>query len=118
MFRECKKHCDILVVGLHVDPTIDRPEKNKPIQSVYERYLQLRGCKYVDEIIPYETEDDLINILAIEPIAARFVGTDYIGKVITGQDICDKLDIRVIYTPRYHSYSSSALRNKLEMKHD
>ena len=77
MLRECKEHCDWLIVGLHVNPRVDRPAKNAPVQSVYERYVQLRACKYVDEIIPYETEEDLINIMAIEPINIRFVGIEY-----------------------------------------
>ena len=114
MLRECKQHCDWLIVGLHVDPTVDRPEKNKPIQSVYERYAQLRACKYVDEIIPYETESDLINLLAIEPISIRFVGVEYFDTYVTGQDICEKRDIEILYNSRYHMYSSTELRSRLK----
>lgn len=113
MLRECKEHCDWLIVGLHVDPRVDRPEKNKPVQSIYERYMQLRACKYVDEIIPYETEEDLINIMAIEPINVRFVGVEYKDTYLTGQDICEKRDIKIMYNNRYHGYSSSELRSRL-----
>ena len=80
MLAECKQHCDYLIVGLQVDPKKDRPEKNSPVQSVYERYVQLRGCIYVDEIIPYETEQDLENLLAIEDIHVRFLGKEYENK--------------------------------------
>jgi glycerol-3-phosphate cytidylyltransferase len=113
MLRECKEHCDWLIVGLHVDPRVDRPEKNKPVQSVYERYLQLRGCKYVDEIIPYQTEEDLINLLGIEPINVRFVGVEYKDTYLTGQDICEKRGIEIIFNKRFHGYSSRELRSRL-----
>ena len=113
MLRECKQHCNFLIVGLHVDPTIDRPSKNKPVQSVYERYMQLKGCQYVDAIIPYETEEDLINIMAIEPIDIRFVGVEYKDTYITGQDICEKRGINIMYNERYHMYSSTELRSRL-----
>lgn len=113
MLRECKEHCNWLIVGLHVDPRVDRPEKNKPVQSVYERYAQLRACKYVDEIIPYQTEEDLINIMAIEPISIRFVGIEYKDTYLTGQDICEKRDIKIMFNKRYHGYSSTELRSRL-----
>lgn len=113
MLRECKQHCNFLIVGLHVDPTVDRPSKNKPVQSVYERYMQLKGCEYVDAIIPYETEEDLINIMAIEPIDIRFVGVEYKDTYITGQDICEKRGINIIYNERFHMYSSTELRSRL-----
>ena len=113
MLRECKEHCDWLIVGLHVNPKVDRPEKNSPVQSVYERMIQLRGCKYVDEIIPYETEEDLINLLAIEPINVRFVGIEYKDTYLTGQDVCEKRSIRILYNNRYHGYSSRELRSRL-----
>ena len=113
MLRECKEHCDWLIVGLHVDPRVDRPEKNKPVQSVYERLIQLRGCKYVDEIITYQTEEDLINIMAIEPINVRFVGVEYKDTYLTGQDICEKRGIKILFNNRYHGYSSSDLRSRL-----
>jgi glycerol-3-phosphate cytidylyltransferase len=114
MLRECKEHCDWLIVGLHVDPTIERVKaKQKPVQSVYERYVQLSGCKYVDEIIPYEKEEDLINLLAIEPIDIRFVGEEYKDTYITGQDICEKRNIQIFYNTRKHMYSSTDLRGRL-----
>jgi glycerol-3-phosphate cytidylyltransferase len=105
--------CDVLVVGLHTDPSLDRPAKKKPVQTIYERYLQLEGCKYVDKIIPYETESDLINLLAIERIDIRFVGQEYSDTYITGQDICEKRGIKIIYNDRYHGYSSSELRSRM-----
>lgn len=115
MLRECKQHCDWLIVGLHVDPTIERVKaKQKPIQSVYERYVQLSGCKYVDEIIPYETEADLINLMGIEPINIRFVGEEYKDTYITGQDICEKRGIKIFYNSRQHMYSSTDLRGRLK----
>lgn len=114
MLRECKEHCDWLIVGLHVDPTVERVKaKQKPVQSVYERYVQLSGCKYVDEIIPYEKEEDLINLLAIEPIDIRFVGEEYKDTYITGQDICEKRNIQIFYNTRKHMYSSTDLRGRL-----
>ena len=114
MLAECKQHCDYLIVGLQVDPSKDRPEKNKPVQSVYERYIQLKGCSYVDEIIPYETEKDLENLLAIEDIQIRFVGQEYIGTKLTGQEVCEKRDIRIHYNNRLHNYSSSELRRRMK----
>jgi glycerol-3-phosphate cytidylyltransferase len=114
MLAECKQHCDYLIVGLQVDPSKDRPEKNKPVQSVYERYTQLRGCAYVDQIIPYETEADLQNLLAIEDIHVRFVGQEYIGTALTGEDICERREIRIHYNNRMHNYSSSELRRRLK----
>ena len=113
MLRECKEHCEWLIVGLHVNPRVDRPAKNAPVQSVYESYVQLRACKYVDEIIPYETEEDLINIMAIEPINIRFVGIEYKDTYVTGQDICEKRGIEILYNNRYHGYSSTELRSRL-----
>lgn len=114
MLAECKQHCDYLIVGLHVDPSLERQTKNKPIQSVYERYIQLRGCVYVDQIIPYETEEDLENMMAIEDIHVRFVGEEYEGKVVTGEDICDERQIRIHYNKRMHNYSSSELRSRIK----
>ena len=114
MLRECKQYCDYLIVGLQTDPSIDRPEKNKPVQSIYERYVQLRACRYVDEIIVYETENDLSNLLAIEPIDRRFVGIEYESVYLTGQDVCNRRGIEIIYNSRYHKYSSSELRSRLK----
>ena len=113
MLRDCSSMCDVLVVGLHTDPSLDRPSKKKPVQTVYERYLQLEGCKYVDKIIPYETESDLINLLAIERIHIRFAGEEYYDRYITGQDICEKRGIEIIYNNVYHGYSSAELRSRM-----
>jgi len=109
MLSEAKDHCDYLIVGLHTDPTIDRKSKNKPIQSVFERWLQLKGCKYVDEIIPYETEEDLINLLHILTPDVRIIGEEYRGKEFTGKGI-----IPEYYNNRKHNYSSTYLRERIK----
>jgi len=109
MFEEAKRQCDYLIVGLHVDPSIERPEKHKPIMSVKERYCILRGIKYIDKIIPYETEDELIEILTkIEP-DIRIIGADWKGKKYTGY----KLKIPMYFNSRGHSFSSSELRQRI-----
>lgn len=113
MLRDCKTRCDKLIVGLHTDPTIDRKEKNKPIQTMYERYTQLINNKWVDEIIPYDTEEDLLNLLATTPIDVRFLGEDYYDKKFTGSELCEKMGITVLYLPRKHTFSSSELRNRI-----
>lgn len=113
MFEECKRHCDLLIVGLHSDPSLERMGKNRPIQSLYERYIQLMGCKYIDSVFPYETEEDLENIMAIENIQVRFVGEEYMGLQITGEKICIDKGIQIIHTSRKHSYSSKSLREKI-----
>ena len=104
MLKEARKNCDRLVVGLQTDPSIDRQEKNQPVQSVYERYVQLSGVKYVDEIIPYDTEQSLIDLLQSQEIDVRFIGEDYRERSFTGDD----LPIEVFYTSRRHSFSSSS----------
>tara|TARA_R100000005_G_C4792266_1_gene88438 strand:+ start:75 stop:476 length:402 start_codon:yes stop_codon:yes gene_type:complete len=109
MLKETKQHCDHLIVGLQTDPSIDRQEKNQPVQSVYERFVQLNAVKYVDEIIPYDTEQSLIDLLESTPIDIRFVGEDYKDKSFTG----DYLPIDTIYTNRKHSFSTSSLRRKV-----
>jgi glycerol-3-phosphate cytidylyltransferase len=114
MLKQCKDNCDYLLVGLHSDPSIDRPAKNKPVQTLYERYLQLKACKYVNNIIPYDTEKDLENMLAIEDINIRFVGEDYRDCRLTGHDICDQKQIEIIYCDRRHDYSSSNLRQRIK----
>lgn len=113
MLEEAKQHCDYLIVGLQTDPTIDRPEKNKPTQSVVERYIQLKGCKFVDEIIPYATEQDLQDILQAFPIDVRIIGEEYKDKNFTGRDYCEKMDIKLIYNKRNHRFSSSGLRKEV-----
>lgn len=109
MLEEARSQCDYLIVGLHTDPTIDRPQKNKPVQTTFERYLQLKGCKFIDEIIPYDTEEDLVNLLQVIQPDVRFIGEDYRGKSFTGNE----LPIKITYTTRRHNFSTSALRNKV-----
>ena len=113
MLEEAKRHCDYLIVGLQTDPTIDRPEKNKPIQSIVERQIQLAGIKYVDEIITYTTEADLIDLLLTLPIDMRIVGEDYKNNDFTGKELCIQQKIKIIYNSRKHSFSTSTLRERL-----
>ena len=113
MLRQAKSYCDYLIVGLHVDPSFENIKKNKPTQTVYERYLQLKACKYVDEIIPYETERDLINILHTNEIDVRIIGRDHEGKPFTGEQECKDLGIRVKYNLRGHDYSTTSLRKRI-----
>ncbi len=113
MLREAKDQCDHLIVGLQVDPSIDRPEKNKPIQTVVERYTQLQAVKYVDEIIPYSTEVDLEDILNLLPIDVRILGVEYREKDFTGRDICKNRGIRLHFNKRDHRFSSSDLRRRI-----
>lgn len=114
LLRDCKLHCDKLLVGLHTDPTIDRPKKNKPIQTIYERYVQLKNCKWVDDVIPYDTEADLLNLIATTPINIRFLGEDYLGANVTGRELCEQLGVKTIYLKRRHNFSSSELRERIE----
>ena len=110
MLMEAKENCDRLVVALQSDPTIDRPEKNKPVQALSERYIQLEACKYVDQIVPYDTEADLYNLLAGYEWDVRFLGMDYINRTdFTGFD----LDIPIHYCSRKYNYSSSGLRERI-----
>mgnify|MGYP003347971674 CR=1 FL=1 len=110
MLKEAKDNCDHLIVGLQTDPSIDRQEKQQPIQSVFERYIQLKGVKYVDEIIPYDTEESLLDLLLATKIDIRFVGEDYSpDKYFTGKE----LDIPVHFTSRKHSFSTTQLRNRV-----
>ena len=113
MLEEAKSKCDYLIVGLQLDPSIDRPEKNKPSQSIIERYVQLRGCKYIDEIIPYITEEDLIDVLSSFKIDIRIIGEEYLDKSFTGKEYCEKKNIEIYYNKREHRFSSSALRNQV-----
>lgn len=110
MLEEAKTQCDYLIVGLHTNPQIDRPEKNKPIQTTFERYLQLKACKFVDEIIPYDTEEDLINLLQIIKPDLRILSEEYKDKEFTGKD----LPIKIYYNTRKYNYSSSSLRRKMQ----
>ena len=109
-----KELCDYLIVALQVDPTIDRPGvKNKPIQSVYERYVQLQACKYVDEILVYETEYDLLQLLMTQTIHIRFLSEEYLNRDFTGKQYCINNGIEIHYHKRHHNYSSSELRDRV-----
>ena len=110
MLKEAKSVCDYLIVGLQTDPTIDRPEKNKPIQSVVERFIQLESCKYVDEVVVYATEKDLLDILYSYPINIRVVGEEYRDKDFTGKDLTH---IEMYYNSRKHSFSTTELRGRV-----
>ena len=110
MLEDAKNQCDYLICGLQVDPTLDRPEKNKPIQTVVERYTQLSAVRYVDEIIPYVTEADLEDILSMYDIDVRILGEEYKDKNFTGKDICFKRGIELHFNKREHRFSSSGLR--------
>lgn len=114
MLEEAKSVCDYLIVGLQVDPTIDRATKNKPIQTVVERYIQLKSCKYVDEIIPYVSESDLEDILSTMHINIRILGEEYKHQDFTGRDICKKRNIELYFNKRDHRFSSSELRNRIK----
>jgi len=111
MLEDAKRQCDYLIVGLQTDPTIDRPEKNKPIQTVVERYIQLKACRMVDEIVPYATEQDLEDILCAFKIDVRILGDEYKEKNFTGRLYCEEKGIELYYNSRDHRFSSSGLRN-------
>ena len=113
MLREAKDQCDYLICGLQTDPSADRPEKNAPIQSIVERYTQLRAVGYVDEIIPYSTEEDLKDILSMYSIDVRILGDEYREKDFTGKDICKRRDISLHFNKRDHRFSSSELRKRV-----
>ena len=113
MLAECKQVCDYLIVGVQSDPTIDRPgTKNKPVQSIVERYVQLSAVKFVDEIIVYNTEKDLEDMLMFLPITVRIIGEEYKDKDFTGKHICDERGINIWYNSRSHRFSSSELRKR------
>ena len=110
MLKEARTQCDYLIVGLQIDPTIDRPGvKNKPIQSVLERFIQVQACKFVDEIIPYATEKELMDILTSYPIDVRIIGEEYRDKQFTGFN----LPISVYFNSRQHSFSTTELRQRV-----
>ena len=113
MLREAKTVCDYLIVGLQTDPTIDRAEKNAPVQTLVERYIQLSGIEYVDEIIPYQTEQDLEDILNMFAIDVRILGEEYKDGKFTGRAICAKRGIELYYNKRDHRFSSSDLRKRV-----
>ena len=113
MLAECKQICDYLIVGVQSDPTVDRPgTKNKPVQSIVERYVQLSAVKFVDEIIVYNTEKDLEDMLMFLPISVRIIGEEYKDKDFTGKQICEERGIKIWYNSRSHRFSSSELRQR------
>lgn len=113
MLREAKSQCDHLICALQVDPSVDRKEKNSPIQSIVERYIQLSAVKYVDEIVVYQTEKDLEDILELYPIDVRILGEEYKDKDFTGREICKRRGIRIHFNKRDHRFSSSGLRKRV-----
>jgi glycerol-3-phosphate cytidylyltransferase len=113
MLKEAKTKCDFLIVGLQTDPTIDRPEKNKPVQSVLERFIQLDACKYVDQIIPYSTEKELMDILTSYTIDVRIIGEEYRDKQFTGHNF----SMEIYYNSRKHSFSTTELRQRVLTVH-
>ena len=114
MLREAKEQCDYLICGLQIDPSIDRASKNKPIQSIVERYIQLSAVKFVDEIIPYYYENDLTDILKSYNIDVRILGEEYKDIEFTGRELCDRLGIRLYFNKRNHDFSSSELRKRMK----
>ena len=114
MLAEAKNHCDYLIAGLQTDPTIDRPDtKNKPVQSIVERQIQLAACRYVDEVVVYSTEQDLVDLLLILPVDVRILGVEYQDTDFTGRWECDMRDIELVFNERNHSFSSSGLRTRV-----
>ena len=118
MLEEAKTVCDYLIVGLQLDPSIDREEKNAPTQSIVERYIQLKGCKHVDEIVPYITENDLLDVLQSFKIDVRIVGDEYSKKKYTGRTYCEEKGIEIYYNSRDHRFSSSGLRKQVKLAPD
>ena len=114
MLAEAKNHCDYLICGLQTDPTIDRPDtKNKPVQSIVERQIQLAACRYVDEVVVYQTEQDLVDLLLILPLDIRVLGVEYQDKNFTGMEECYHRNIELVFNGRDHSFSSSSLRRRV-----
>jgi glycerol-3-phosphate cytidylyltransferase len=114
MLSEAKNYCDYLICGLQTDPTIDRPDtKNRPVQSIVERQIQLAACRYVDEVVVYQTEQDLVDLLLILPLNVRVLGVEYEGKKFTGDEACYDRGIQIVFNGRDHSFSSSSLRKRV-----
>jgi len=113
MLREAKEHCDYLICALQVDPSVDRKDKNSPVQTLVERWMQLQSVKYVDEIIPYQTEEDLKDILQMFDLDLRIIGQEYKSMKFTGRDICSQRDIEIYYNKRDHRFSTSDLRKRV-----
>ena len=114
MLSEARNHCDYLICGLQTDPTIDRPDtKNKPVQSIVERQIQLSACRYVDEVVVYQTEQDLIDLLLILPLDVRILGVEYADKEFTGRWEGSERGLEIVFNQRDHSFSSSSLRKRV-----
>jgi len=114
MLAEARNHCDYLIAGLQTDPTIDRPDtKNQPVQSIVERQIQLAACRYVDEVVVYQTEQDLVDLLLILPLDVRILGVEYEHKDFSGRQECHDRGIDIIFNGRDHSFSSSSLRKRV-----
>ena len=114
MLSEAKNHCDYLIAALQTDPTIDRPDtKNPPVQSIVERQIQLSATRFVDEIVVYQTEQDLIDLLLILPVDVRILGVEYENKDFTGKKECWDREIELVFNGRDHSFSSSSLRKRV-----
>jgi glycerol-3-phosphate cytidylyltransferase len=114
MLSEAKNHCDYLIAGLQTDPTIDRPDtKNPPVQSIVERQIQLSACRFVDEVVVYQTEQDLIDLLLILPLDVRILGVEYADKEFTGRWEGSERGIELVFNGRDHSFSSSSLRKRV-----
>jgi glycerol-3-phosphate cytidylyltransferase len=118
MLEDAKNQCDYLVAALQVDPTLDRPDKNKPIQTIVERYIQLNGCKHVDEVVPYHTEKDLEDIFLSFNIDVRIIGEEYKDKDFTAKEICLNKGIKIYYNSRHHKFSSTELRTRLKSSNE
>ena len=116
MLEEAKRYCDYLIVGLQTDPTIDRPEKNRPTQTVVERYIQLKGCRFVDEIVPYATEQDLEDILRSFHIDVRIIGDEYAQFFFMWRHYCEEKGIEFHFNRRDHRFSSTSLRKEVAAK--
>ena len=118
MLEEAKRHCDYLIAALQVDPTVDRETKNKPIQSVVERQIQLAAVRFVDEIVVYNTEAELEDLFKTLPIDVRILGIEYMDKEYTAKKICKLRRIKIVYNKRDHSFSSTDLRNRTVRSQD
>jgi glycerol-3-phosphate cytidylyltransferase len=113
MFGECKQNCDYLIVGLQADPSIERQEKNKPVQSMFERYVQLNSCRYIDEIVPYVYESEIEEILRSVKPYVRFIGADYHGRDFTAKQYCLDNNIELYFNNRDHGFSTTELRRRI-----
>jgi glycerol-3-phosphate cytidylyltransferase len=118
MLEEAKGQCDYLIVGLQLDPSLDRDEKNSPAQTIIERYIQLKGSKHIDEIVPYVSEQDLEDILKAFKIDIRIIGDEYKDKNFTGKEYCKEKGISIYYNSRDHRFSSSGLRKEIKKLKD